>query len=293
MHSHELRALQEAISALSDQTPTAEWQYRSVGGGSINTAIQVTAKGGHRWFCKLNDAGKFPDLFETESKGLALLAGYPSIRVPAVLACTEITGTQILVLEWIDQGNRTDAFWKRFGEQLARLHLTTRPDFGLDHDNYIGALHQDNTPAANWTDFFRERRLQPQVRLARKSGLLTPEAARQFDRLYERLDEIFSTEPPALLHGDLWSGNFLADAAGQPVLIDPAVYFGHRIADLAMTTLFGGFEPAFYDAYHWHYPLPPGYREQWEIANLYPLLVHLNLFGTGYLSNILLTLQRF
>jgi protein-ribulosamine 3-kinase len=270
-----------------------DWQYRPVTGGSINAAFQVTTANNKRWFCKFNDARKFPDLFATESRGLSLLADHNALRVPAVLACTEVAGVQVLVLEWIDQGHRSDGFWRRFGEELARLHRVTQPDCGLDHDNYMGALPQDNTPTRNWADFFRERRLQPQVRLARDKGLLTSEAARPFDRLYQRLPDLFPAEPPALLHGDCWAGNFLCDTAGQPVLIDPAVYFGHRSMDLAMTTLFGGFETAFYQAYHHHYPLPANYREQAEIANLYPLLIHLNLFGPGYLGNIVHTLQRF
>jgi fructosamine-3-kinase len=157
----------------------------------------------------------------------------------------------------------------------------------------MGALVQDNTPSPTWVEFFRERRLEPQVRSAIDAGLIDRSTLGHFQRLYTRLPDFFPVEPPSLVHGDLWSGNFLCDTAGQPVLIDPAVYFGHRHMDLAMTTLFGGFEPAFYEAYHYHYPLPPHCHRQWEIANLYPLLIHLNLFGSGYKGNILHTIQRF
>lgn len=293
MQPNYLRALQDVVSGLLDHGPASDWSFRSIGGGSINVACQVTTTGGRQWFCKLNDAGKLPALFDKESRGLALIAQTSAIRVPCVLTCGEFAGVQVLVLECIREGDRPDAFWKRFGEQLARMHRVTHSAFGLDHDNYMGTLFQDNTLSANWVDFFRERRLQPQVRLAESNGLLSAEACRKFDRLYAQLPGIFPPEPPALLHGDLWSGNFLCDTNDCPVLIDPAVYFGHRSMDLAMTTLFGGFDPAFYEAYDWHYPFPDGYRIQWEIANLYPLLIHLNLFGMGYLRNILHTIQRF
>ena len=293
-----LRVLEQVMAGIPDNDPKDKWEYSSVGGGSINAAFQIKAKGskrkgGKQLFCKLNDAHKFPGLFANEFKGLQRIAASQAIGTPAILACTEVAGTQVLVLEWIDEGIRTEVFWKRFGEELARLHHISHSSFGLDHDNYMGALPQDNTPAKDWTDFFRERRLQPQVRLAESRGLLPSAASRQFERLYGLLPDLFAPEPPSLLHGDLWSGNFLCDGAGRPVLIDPAIYFGHRSVDLAMTTLFGGFEPGFYEAYAWHYPFPPDHTHQWEIANLYPLLIHLNLFGMGYLSNILHTIQRF
>ena len=167
------------------------------------------------------------------------------------------------------------------------------PYFGLDHSNYMGALRQDNTPSDRFVDFFIHRRLQPQVGLAVKEGLLDHSAVAHFERLYTRLPDIFPVEPPSLLHGDLWSGNFLADESGEPVLIDPAVYYGHRSIDLAMTTLFGGFARPFYESYAYHYPFPPNFQEQWDICNLYPLLVHLNLFGQSYLGKILHTIRRF
>ncbi len=293
MQPHYLRILQEVLANLEGHDTKLEYQCKSMGGGSINAAFQIVGQDGKQWFCKLNDVMKFPNLFAAESRGLAIISESGTIRTPKVLACTQNATTQILILEWVDEGLRTDAFWKRLGEQLARMHGISHSSFGLDHDNYMGALPQDNTPSPDWVGFFRERRLQPQVRMAESKGLLPSAACRHFDRLYEQLPDLFAPEPPALLHGDLWSGNFLCDDSGSPVLIDPAAYFGHRSVDLGMTTLFGGFEPAFYEAYDWHYPLPKGYREQWEIANLYPLLIHLNLFGMGYLSNILHTIQRF
>jgi fructosamine-3-kinase len=289
-----------------------------VEGGSINATYQITTKNRGLWFCKINDSGALPDLFEKERHGLHLLGNQGIFRIPAVVACESAADKQVLILEWIDQGPKTDAFWWLFGEQLARLHRVTTPTpspdptstgmepiittresgistalFGLDHDNYMGSLPQQNTQLPQWISFFIRRRLEPQVRLAAEKGLLGTGALRHFERLYQALPEIFPEEAPSLLHGDLWSGNFLCDENSRPVLIDPAVYFGHRSMDLAMTTLFGGFEHSFYESYSYHFPFPVNYREQWEVCNLYPLLVHLNLFGKSFLEDILHTIQRF
>ena len=298
-------------------TEVGPLRLRALGGGSINSAYQLVTTDERRWFCKMYDADSMPDLFTREGQGLELLGRAGLIRVPAVIACEIADGMQVLVLEWIEQGLKTGAFWTSFGEELARLHMLSQPAFGLDHhsgfdlrhrtdsgldhqpcfgldhDNYMGSLPQSNTPEPDWTSFFIRQRLEPQLQLAINSHLLPPSTIRHFQGLYRALPEIFPPEPPSLLHGDLWSGNFLCDANSRPVLIDPAVYYGHRSIDLAMTTLFGGFEPGFYEAYDHHYPFPPNYREQWEICNLYPLLIHLNLFGESYSVNILRTIQRF
>jgi protein-ribulosamine 3-kinase len=268
-------------------------QIRAVGGGSINNAYRITTSHDQQWFCKINEAGRFPDLFVLERQGLALLGAKEAIRVPQVIACEVIAGKQVLILEWIDEGLRSDGFWKAFGQQLARLHRVSSQEFGLPIHNYMGALPQSNIPSPDWVDFFTHQRLEPQVKLAADKGFFGGREVKQFQGLYHVLDSIFEKEPPALLHGDLWSGNFLCDAQNLPVLIDPAVYFGHRSMDLAMTTLFGGFERPFYEAYDHHFPFPPNHREQWDICNLYPLLIHLNLFGKSYIGNILHTIQRF
>lgn len=263
-----------------------------VGGGSINQAYRI-GTGTCCFFCKINAITKYPSLFASEEKGLALLAQQQVIRVPKVLATGEAGDYQVLVLEWIEQGLRTDAFWKNFGEQLAALHHRQSSQFGLENDNYMGALPQYNRRSHTWTDFFIHQRLQPQIELALSHRLLEPAQAAAFEKLYARLPEIFPPEPACLLHGDLWSGNYLCDENQQPVLIDPAVYYGHRSMDLAMTTLFGGFDRLFYDSYHYHYPLPANDRQQWEVCNLYPLLIHLNLFGKSYLADILHTIRRY
>ena len=182
---------------------------------------------------------------------------------------------------------------QNFGKQLSLLHHRHSAYFGLDHDNYMGALPQSNSKAADWSAFFYLRRIQPQVKLAFDKQLLTAEQTRLFEKLPSILPGLFPDAKPCLLHGDLWSGNFLCDKEQNAVLIDPAVYYGHPAIDLAMTTLFGGFDKAFYDSYNYYDPLPVNHAEQWDCCNLYPLLVHLNLFGRSYLSDILSIVGRY
>ncbi|THU32958.1 fructosamine kinase family protein [Niastella caeni] len=281
-------AVQSFIEQLLNHTCT----FTSVGGGSINHTYRIRA-GSSTFFCKVNSLSAFPALFDTEQQGLTLLAQQQVIRIPRVIATGHAGDSQVLLLEWIEQGLKTDAFWKTFGEQLAALHRIQGSAFGLATDNYMGALPQNNKLANNWIEFFIQQRLQPQVQLAVNRQLLEPAQAQLFEKLYQGLHNIFPAEPASLLHGDLWSGNFLCDDRGKPVLIDPAVYYGHRSMDMAMTTLFGGFDALFYESYQYHFPLPANYRQQWEVCNLYPLLIHLNLFGKSYLADILNTIRRY
>ena len=283
-----------AVQSLIQQllSKKAPITYTPVGGGSINHTYRITAAK-DTFFCKINELATFPNLFEAERHGLELLAQQQVIRIPQVVTSGENGEHQVLILEWIEQGLQTDTFWARFGKQLAALHHIQRKQFGLDTDNYMGCLPQSNQPTDNWTGFFIEQRLQPQVKLAVNRGLLEGAHVQQFEKLYQQLGNLFAPQPAALLHGDLWSGNFLCDASQNPVLIDPAVYYGHRSIDMAMTTLFGGFDSLFYESYNYHYPQPVNYRQQWEVCNLYPLLIHLNLFGKSYLADIVHTIRRY
>jgi fructosamine-3-kinase len=271
--------------------------FTSVGGGSINHTFQVNA-GNKKYFCKVNSASGFPKLFEKEASGLNALKSTQCISTPDVLRLDYLNDNQVLLLQWVDSGLKNQAFWKNFGQRLANLHAWQNPSqpqstFGFSEDNYMGALPQQNSFMDDWCDFFREKRLEPQLNLAEQKELMPSATRNRFKRLYEKFPQIFEAVPPCLLHGDLWSGNFLCNANAEPVLIDPAVYYGHSGMDLAMTTLFGGFDKQFYDAYNYWRPLPTNYKEQWEVCNLYPLLIHLNLFGSSYLSSIESTLRRF
>ena len=263
-----------------------------VGGGSICAAYRLHTPAG-RWFVKVLDAEKHPDLFAGEADGLQRLARAGALRVPQVVGHGEDHDEAYLLLEHIDTGPRRTAFWEALGRGLAALHGHSAPRFGLERDNHIGLLPQVNTREADWPTFLVRHRLEPLVRQARDRRRLDPATVQRFDRLYPRLDGLFPTEPPALLHGDLWSGNVLCASDGSPVLIDPAVYHGHREMDLAMARLFGGFEEAFFAAYHSERPLEPGWPERVELCQLYPLLVHVLLFGGGYAAQVQAVLRRY
>lgn len=263
-----------------------ELKFTSVGGGSINECYKITA-GSQDFFCKINSATKFPQLFEKEKNGLEFLAISGKIKTPTIIDCFEGDGKQVLIMEWISEGERNAKFWKKFGEQLAALHQTTNEYFGFTEDNYMGSVVQINTACEDWVEFFIEQRLKKPVQECLNIQLLNKKHLELFENLYERIPTIFnSPQNPALLHGDLWSGNFMCNYDSEPVLIDPAVYFGHPSIDLGMTTLFGGFNKNFYEAYHYHSPLPINYEEQLKVVNLYPLLIHVLLFGRSYLSQI-------
>lgn len=173
---------------------------------------------------------------------------------------------------------------EQFGIALAELHRHTAPTHGLEQDNFIGRLPQPNQPTASWIEFYRDQRIGYQMTIARQRGRLPARRESLLTRLLERLPDLLddNTMLPSLLHGDLWGGNYLVDEQGQAVLIDPAVYYGHREMDLAMTELFGGFGGRFYEAYHATYPMDSGYAERRALYQLYYILVHLNLFGEHY-----------
>jgi fructosamine-3-kinase len=264
----------------------------SVSGGSINKAVKLDTSHGH-FFVKHNTAHRFPAMFDKEALGLALLAKARVIDVPQVLLTDEDEEHAFLLLSYIDSSHEATDFWDDFGERLAALHQQKAEKFGLDHDNYMGSLYQHNSLHDDWTEFFVMERLEPQIKMAREEGNLGRNDVSAFERLYKQLDSIFPETEPSLIHGDLWSGNLMANKQGYACLIDPAVYYGHPEIDIAMSTLFGGFSNRFYEAYNRHNPLEKGWHERLPIYNLYPLLVHVNLFGGSYLSSVQQTLQRF
>jgi fructosamine-3-kinase len=259
---------------------------QSIGGGSINDTYQLQFDN-KKVFCKINSVSKFPQLFFKERAGLTLISQQNVIKTTQVIDCFETDQHQILLMEWIKEGERTEAFWKKFGEQLAALHKITGNNFGLYEDNYMGSVPQENKVQSDWIKFFIHQRLQPLIKRCNEKNLLASHHQKMFEQLFVKLPRFFEpAEAPSLLHGDLWSGNFMCSHSSEPVLIDPAVYFGHRSMDLAMTTLFGGFHKTFYEAYSSNFSFPNNYKEQWEICNLYPLLIHLYLFGRSYLPQI-------
>ena len=260
-------------------------EFAFAGGGCINQGGKLTTAIGS-FFLKWNDDKKFPGMFEAESKGLQLLHRQNAIRIPKVIGHGKNDGHQFLLLEVIEQKSRAKNFWEQCGQSLASLHRCSSDLFGLDHSNYIGSLRQYNPTNSNWINFFIEQRLDAQVRLAMKSGAVGGGWEKKFESLYAKLPSLMAVEKPSLIHGDLWSGNLITDERGEPCLIDPAVYYGNREADLAMTRLFGGFSGDFYSAYEEAFPLPPGAERRVDLYNLYPLLVHVNLFGGSYVHSV-------
>jgi fructosamine-3-kinase len=264
-------------------------------GGDINDAFELGLADGRRVFLKTN-ARASADMFPAEARGLGWLAEARALRVPEVLAVSSgVEGEpSFLVLELIESGRRRRDFDEQLGRGLARLHRHGAPSFGLDHDNFIGSLAQRNRARDTWADFFWSERLEPQLALAVQSGRASARLRAGFERLSARLTELVgSPEPPARLHGDLWGGNLHVDEQGAPVLIDPAVYGGHREVDLAMMRLFGGFGEAVFRAYDEEHPLAAGHGERVGLYQLYPLMVHVNLFGGSYAQSVEHGLARY
>ena len=261
-------------------------------GGAINRCYQLTTKNS-RWFLKVNDAIKFPNMFETEFNGMNLLSAKSNFNIPKMLCSGTYESESFLVMEFIVEGQKSSRFWENFGERLAHLHLCTQDSFGLDYANYIGSLSQSNIYHDSWIDFFAHERLLPQIELAKDQNLLDQHIESHFSILIDKLNILLPEEPPALLHGDLWNGNFMVNSIGEATIFDPAIYYGHREMDIAMTHLFGGFDESFYKAYNQVYQLENGWKDRIDIFNLYPLLVHLNLFGGGYLNQIRFILKQF
>jgi fructosamine-3-kinase len=268
-------------------------KFQPIGGGSINQTYRIDLQN-NSYFCKINSATKFPQLFEKECQGLQLIKKQSVIKVPEIIHCFQSFDQQVLILEWITPGNRDKIFWERFGQQLAALHQNSDEYFGLATNNYMGSVEQLNKPSNNWVSFFNEKRLQPLISRCFDKGIIASKHVGLFDSLLVKLPDIFDDkQSPVLIHGDLWSGNFMCNHASEPVLIDPAVYYGHPSVDLGMSTLFGGFDQRFYDSYQYYNPFAVNYEEQWEVCNLYPLLIHLLLFGSSYLSQIEQTLHKY
>lgn len=241
---------------------------------------------------KLNSTIAYPGMFVKEASGLESMAA-TGCRTPEVLKVFAEGDHQFLILEFIEQGHPDREYWEEFGRRLAGLHGSGSDKFGWDEDNYIGSLKQRNSRREKWTDFFIECRMLPLLEQATAKGLLSSSHMRRFEELFKRLPQLIPEEGASLLHGDLWSGNLMCGKGGDPVFIDPAVYFGHREVDLAMTRMFGGFDQRFIESYEEVFPLQRGWEQRMALHNLYPNLVHLVLFGRSYLRNIESTLRTY
>jgi len=275
-----LESIQQGLSEALGGVTEIKW-VRRLAGGDINQAALIRS-GETKFFVKYHEHAP-ADMFTTEARALAEISEQDVIGVPSPLAQGAAGGISWLVLEYLELTAKGPA--SLMGEQLAALHDIPQEHFGWVCDNYIGTTPQTNTFNNNWADFWSQCRLQPQFAMAESAGY-GGRLLNRGDRLLQSMDQFFQGHQPkaSLLHGDLWTGNKAFTSDGQPVIFDPASYYGDRETDIAMTELFGGFEPAFYNAYRAHTPLPDGYGLRRDLYNLYHMLNHLNLFGGGYLS---------
>lgn len=295
---NEWSRIEAAIGAATGQ-PARVADSRAIGGGCINDARALVLADGRRFFLKRNNAAP-PHFFQREAEGLAALAAPGILRVPRVIAAgggdDDCGGAAFLLLEWIEPGPRRSRFLDELGRALAQHHQATlRPLSGGPADNYIGSSTQPNALTEDWVAFWRDQRLGHQLELARRNGLLDKELEALGEKLRERLGEFLAmpAEPACLLHGDLWAGNVMADADGAPVVLDPAVYWGRREADLAMPLLFGGFDSRFFQAYEDVWQLAEGSEERLDLYKIYHLLNHYNLFGAGYRPQCVALMRRY
>ena len=284
-------SVQTAIEALAGEGAGEERRTR-VGGGCIANGAKLDLSTGESVFVK---SGVALAVLEAEARGLLALRDTQTVRVPEPLAIAEPSAAPFLILEYISPGSKRRGTSAELGHGLARMHRSSGPAaFGLDHDNFIGSTPQMNAWKADWITFFAENRLTPQIELAARGGLLDASRRSALEQLVSRLPDLLpAPEAPSILHGDLWGGNWMCDSDGRPWIIDPAVYYGHREADLAMTELFGGFDARFYAAYEEAWPLDSGYRDRVSLYNLYHVLNHVNLFGAGYLGQVDGTLRGY
>lgn len=256
-----------------------------VSGGDINTTYVVDAND-EKYFVKVNTIA-FANMLLKEKAGLLRLrAANSNLKIPEPILHGTFAGQSFLAVEYLEKGSENNEIWQQLAVGLAQIHKTTNAVFGLEEDNYIGTLLQQNTPKPAWEVFYAQQRIMPLMRQAYDEQKCTHKDVQLAEQCCKKLSSLFSEEPPALLHGDLWSGNQMFTSSGQAAVYDPAVYFGHREMDIAMTLLFGGFNTIFYQSYNHVYPLQPGWRSRVALCQLYPLLVHLLLFGGHYYNSV-------
>lgn len=260
-------------------------------GGDINDVYKIITKQ-NTYVLKVNDKNTFPEMFKKEKLGLESIS-ITGARAPKVIQTFTNFNNQFLILEYIDERSIANKFWRNFAVDLAKLHKMSSQMFGLKYNNYIGSLNQINTPKNSWETYFIENRISPLVKQAFDKNLLTNHHLKTFENLFGCLGEILPKEKPSLVHGDLWSGNLLRGKNQTPVFIDPAIYFGHREMDIAMTKMFGGFDNSFISFYNEIFPLEKNWEDRIKIHNLYPNLVHLILFGRTYLGGIESVINKF
>ena len=261
-----------------------------IAAGNVNQGVLLETSDGP-FFLKTNFE-ETKDIFEKEADGLDMMRANCPLKIPEVHHFGQESGFNFILMEWIAPDKPNFTYWQELGLGLAQMHMATQNDFGYKASNYIASIPQQNQPEHSWSEFFIQNRLEPLIGKAYYESLIDLDFLKKFQKIYPILEGFFPKEKPSLLHGDLWSGNIMRGKNGVPVLIDPAVYFGHREVDLAFSRMFGPFEEEFYEAYETVFPLEPGFIERVPVYNLYPLLVHLLLFGKSYLPAIEKTVSK-
>lgn len=259
---------------------------RKLQGGDINDVYLISWEGLASFVVKINAKNRFPEMFKKEMHALEFIKDHASIGCVTPINYFEDGDFQYLLLDFIEEGKQDETFYVRFAHELSEMHKLTHQQYGWGVDNYIGSLVQNNAQKDTWQEFYATQRILPLTKMAYDNGLLNELWVRGLENFCKEIDNVFPNEQPALLHGDLWGGNYLVDAGGDAVLIDPAIYFGHREMDLGMTQMFGGFNDTFIEDYNVYSPLEKGWQQRIKYTQLYPYLVHLILFGRSYLPGV-------
>ncbi len=285
-------ALEDILPYIASRTNERVINARPVSGGDISSAYMIETAS-RNYFMKVNAKPFALKMFHAEQEGLQAIEETKTIAVPHVHLVDSVDGKAFLLMDHVESKRPDASDYQRLGRGLAELHQSTRTDFGFPDNNFIGSLPQSNRSRADWAEFYWLERILPQLKMALEDRLISEKMIPKEEKAVDLFERIFGDIRPSLLHGDLWGGNYLIATDGTPYLIDPATYYGHSMVDIAMSRLFGGFGAGFHDAYYAIIPKPEHYDAQIELYQLYYLLVHLNLFGSGYYSSVSSILKRY
>ncbi|WP_127844609.1 fructosamine kinase family protein [Psychroflexus aestuariivivens] len=284
---HSLRLIHKVLAHIEEKNNFKATNNFALSGGDINQVFKIETNI-RNYVIKINFADRFPEMFQKEASGLEILRNSKTFKIPEVIDLGEFDGLSYLLLEFIESGQKNSSFYKDFGETLAEMHQVSSEEFGLQDNNYIGELPQYNVSKSSASEFYLSQRLEPQFKMAKQRGF----SFSNLNSFYKKVEQSVPDEAPSLVHGDLWSGNYMVDKLQNPVLIDPAVAFAPRELDFGMMSLFGGFPDSVYESYQNKFPLQSGWRSRLPMFQLYYLLVHLNIFGSSYLGSVEQAMQR-
>lgn len=265
---------------------------KKLSGGDINEVFLIESSD-NLWVVKKNEKIRYPNMLAKERRALLFFLENTSVFYAKPIHYFTEGKFQYLILEYVEKGENSVQAQRNLGKAVAEQHIVSSDKFGWTEDNYIGSLTQRNENMDSWSNFYANQRILPQTQLAFDNSIIDRSFIQKVDRYCARLEDIFPVEKPSLLHGDLWGGNYFIAKNEKPFLFDPAVYFGHREIDIAMTMLFGGFTEVFYESYNATYQLENGWKERIPHGQLYPNFVHLNLFGPAYLNALTDVINKF